>query len=320
MFKLVSDRSTNGRDMRLAVVQTIQDLMKTNDKIVALEADLGGASKFTDIQKTNPDRFVQCGIAEADMIGIASGLSVEGFIPFVHTFAPFSVRRALDQIYLSGAYAKNTLNIYGSDPGFCVGANGGTHTTFEDMAIMRAIPNTIVIDPVDDVQLEWCIRQLATMEGVHYFRANRKAVRQFYQAGSEFTLGKGNVVKEGKDVCIIACGQLVNDAMDAALDLEEKCISCEVIDMFTIKPLDVDLLLKEIPGKKAVVTFENHSVIGGLGSAVSEVLAEHGIAVPFKRHGVEDRFGQVGSTDFLQKEFGLTSQDLEKTILTVLNR
>ncbi|RHS98546.1 alpha-ketoacid dehydrogenase subunit beta [Firmicutes bacterium AM41-11] len=320
MFKLVSDRSTNGRDMRLAVVQTIQDLMKTNDKIVALEADLGGASKFTDIQKTNPDRFVQCGIAEADMIGIASGLSVEGFIPFVHTFAPFSVRRALDQIYLSGAYAKNTLNIYGSDPGFCVGANGGTHTTFEDMAIMRAIPNTIVIDPVDDVQLEWCIRQLATMEGVHYFRANRKAVRQFYQAGSEFTLGKGNVVKEGKDVCIIACGQLVNDAMDAALDLEEKGISCEVIDMFTIKPLDVDLLLKEIPGKKAVVTFENHSVIGGLGSAVSEVLAEHGIAVPFKRHGVEDCFGQVGSTDFLQKEFGLTSQDLEKTILTVLNR
>lgn len=320
MFKLVSDRSTNGRDMRLAVVQTIQDLMKTNDKIVALEADLGGASKFTDIQKTNPDRFVQCGIAEADMIGIASGLSVEGFIPFVHTFAPFSVRRALDQIYLSGAYAKNTLNIYGSDPGFCVGANGGTHTTFEDMAIMRAIPNTIVIDPVDDVQLEWCIRQLATMEGVHYFRANRKAVRQFYQAGSEFTLGKGNVVKEGKDVCIIACGQLVNDAMDAALDLEEKGISCEVIDMFTIKPLDVDLLLKEIPGKKAVVTFENHSVIGGLGSAVSEVLAEHGITVPFKRHGVEDCFGQVGSKDFLQKEFGLTSQDLEKTILTVLNR
>ena len=158
MFKLVSDRSTNGRDMRLAVVQTIQDLMKINDKIVALEADLGGASKFTDIQKTNPDRFVQCGIAEADMIGIASGLSVEGFIPFVHTFAPFSVRRVLDQIYLSGAYAKNTLNIYGSDPGFCVGANGGTHTTFEDMAIMRAIPNTIVIDPVDDVQLEWCIR------------------------------------------------------------------------------------------------------------------------------------------------------------------
>lgn len=235
MFKLVSDRSTNGRDMRLAVVQTIQDLMKTNDKIVALEADLGGASKFTDIQKTNPNRFVQCGIAEADMIGIASGLSVEGFIPFVHTFAPFSVRRALDQIYLSGAYAKNTLNIYGSDPGFCVGANGGTHTTFEDMAIMRAIPNTIVIDPVDDVQLEWCIRQLATMEGVHYFRANRKAVRQFYQAGSEFTLGKGNVVKEGKDVCIIACGPLVNDAMDAALDLEEKGISCEVIDMFTMK-------------------------------------------------------------------------------------
>ncbi len=318
MFKLVQDRSQNGQELRGVVVQTIQDLMDTNDKVVALEADLGGASKFTDIQKTHPDRFVQCGIAEADMIGLAAGLSSEGFVPFVHTFAPFSVRRAFDQIYLSCAYAKNTINIYGSDPGFCVGGNGGTHTSFEDLALMRTIPDALVLDPADATQLEWCIRQLSTMTGVHYFRANRKPVRQVYEANSTFEFGKGNVIKEGKDVLIITCGQVVSDALDAAENLEKEGISCEVIDMFTIKPLDLPLILKEIQEKKACVTFENHSVIGGLGSAVAEVLAENGISIPFKRHGVQDRFGQVGSPAFLQKEYGLTSSDLEKTIRFLL--
>ena len=318
MFKLVQDRSQKGCELRGVVVQTLQDVMEENEKVVALEADLGGASKFTDIQKSHPDRFVQCGIAEADMIGIAAGLSSEGFVPFVHTFAPFSTRRAFDQIYLSCAYAKNTINIYGSDPGFCVGTNGGTHTSFEDMALMRSIPDALVLDIADASQLEWCIRQLSTMSGVHYFRANRKPVRQVYEANSTFEFGKGNVLKQGKDVLILSCGQVVSDALDAAEHLEQEGISCEVIDMFTIKPLDVPLILEEIKDKRACVTFENHSIIGGLGSAVSEVLAENGISIPFKRHGVQDRFGQVGSPDFLQKEYGLTASDLEKSIHSLL--
>lgn len=318
MFKLVQDRSQKGCELRGVVVQTLQDVMEENEKVVALEADLGGASKFTDIQKSHPDRFVQCGIAEADMIGIAAGLSSEGFVPFVHTFAPFSTRRAFDQIYLSCAYAKNTINIYGSDPGFCVGTNGGTHTSFEDMALMRSIPDALVLDIADASQLEWCIRQLSTMSGVHYFRANRKPVRQVYESNSTFEFGKGNVLKQGKDVLILSCGQVVSDALDAAEHLEQEGISCEVIDMFTIKPLDVSLILEEIKDKRACVTFENHSIIGGLGSAVSEVLAENGISIPFKRHGVQDRFGQVGSPDFLQKEYGLTASDLEKSIHSLL--
>lgn len=319
MIKLAENRDEMGRELRSVVVETLQDIMKDNERVVALEADLGGASGFTKIAATNPHQFVQCGIAEADMMGIAAGMSSEGFVPFVHTFAPFATRRAFDQVYLSGAYAKNTINIYGSDPGFCVGTNGGTHTSWEDVALMRTIPGAVVCDGADDVQTEWIIRSFAAMgQGIHYLRANRKAVRNVYAPGSTFEMGHGNVVRTGDDVLIITAGQLLSDALDAAEILEQQGISCEVVDMFCIKPLDVDLILSESAGKKAVVTFENHGVIGGLGSAVAEVLAEHMVAVPFRRHGVVERFGQVGSPAFLQKEFGLTADDLVKTVAGLL--
>lgn len=314
MFEIAENRDAKGREMRDVVVQTIQDLMTTDDSIVALEADLGGASHFTKIKGTNPDRFVQCGIAEADMMGIAAGMSSEGFRPYVHTFGPFATRRAFDQVYLSGAYAHNTINIYGSDPGFAVGANGGTHTTWEDVALMRTIPGAVVCDAADEVQLEWIIRAFAESDGIHYVRATRKAVRNLYAEGSTFEMGRGNVVHPGSDVLVIAAGQLVSDALDAAEALEAEGISCEVVDMFCIKPLDVDLVLSEVAGKRAVVTFENHGVIGGLGSAVAEVIAEAGVSVPFRRHGVRERFGQVGTPEFLQGEYGLTAGDLVGTI------
>ena len=178
------------------------------------------------------------------------------------------------------------------------------------MALMRTIPGALVLDAADDVQLEWIVREVAKSEGVHYFRAGRKGCRRLYEQGSTFELGKGNILKEGKDVLIIASGQVVNDALDAAEMLEADGISVEVIDMFTIKPFDKELAIKEAAGKKAVFTFENHSIIGGLGSCVAETYAEEGVCVKFKRVGVEDRFGQVGSADFLQKEFGLTAEAL----------
>lgn len=318
MSALCENRQEKGLELRAVVVNTIQDLMKEDDKVVALEADLGGASKFTDIQKSNPDRFVQCGIAEANMVGVAAGLSVTGFKPYLHTFGPFATRRVFDQIFLSGAYAHNTLNIYGSDPGFTVGPNGGTHTTWEDVALMTSIPGAVVCDGCDAVQVEWIVREFAKMEGIHYLRANRKNVRNVYKPGTTFTMGKGNVVKEGKDVLIITAGQLLSDALDCAENLEAQGISCEVVDMFCIKPLDKELVLSESAGKKAVVTFENHSIHGGLGSAVAEVLAEANVNVAFKRHGVDERFGQVGTPDFLQGEFHLTAADLEETIKNVL--
>ncbi len=318
MFKLVENRNETGKDLNITVYDTLVEVIDENDKVLALEADLAGASKSAIVQKERPNNFVQCGIAEANMVGVAAGLSVEGFVPFVHTFAPFTTRRALDQVYLSGAYAHNTINIYGSDPGFTVAANGGTHTSFEDVAIMREIPNAVVVDAADQVQMEWIVKEFAKMEGIHYFRGNRKPVRNLYQEGSTFEFGKGNVVREGSDVLIISAGQLVNDALDAAEKLEAQGVSVEVIDMFCIKPLDVELVKKEAAGKKAVVTFENHSIIGGLGSAVAEVFAENGINVPFKRHGVQDTFGQVGTADFLQKEFKLTADDVIETIQSLL--
>lgn len=319
MFTLAKDRSQMGPELRSVVVSTLQGLMAERDDVVALEADLGGASGFTKIAATNPDRFVQCGIAEADMMGIAAGMSSEGFVPFCHTFGPFATRRAFDQVFLSGAYAGNTLNIYGSDPGFTVATNGGTHTTYEDVALMRTIPGAVVADAADAVQMGWIVREFAGLgAGVHYVRGNRKAVRDVYAPGSTFEIGRGNVVRPGDDVLVVTAGQLVSDALDAAEALAAQGVSVEVVDMFCIKPLDVDLLVSEAAGKRAVVAFENHNVIGGLGSAVAEVMAERAIAVPLVRHGVEERFGQVGPAGFLQEEYGLTADALVATVTEAL--
>lgn len=313
MFTLDRDNK-DVKEMRMAVVETLQDMMKKDDRIIALDADLGGASGFTKMEASNKDRFINIGIAEANMVGVSAGLSVTGFIPFMHTFGPFATRRVFDQLFISGGYAHTTLNIYGSDPGFTVGPNGGTHTTWEDVALMRAIPNAVVCDAADAVQMEWILRTFAQLEGVHYVRGNRKPVRNVYKKGSTFKLGKGNVIKKGSDVLLIVAGQLVSDAMDAAEALEKDGISIEVIDMFTIKPIDAALILKAVVGKKAVITFENHSITGGLGSAVAEVLADKGVGIPLKRMGVNEQFGQVGTPDFLQKEFNLTAADVVKTI------
>ena len=314
MFQLAENRQEAGRELRDCVVETLQELMKDDDKITALEADLGGASGFTKIKKTNPERFIQCGIAEANMMGVAAGLSLTGFKPFTHTFAPFATRRVFDQLFLSGAYAGNTINVYGSDPGFSVASNGGTHTAWEDVALIREIPGAVICDPADDVQMEWIIKEFLKMEGIHYVRSNRKAVRNVYKKGSSFKIGQGNILKEGKDILIIAAGQLVSEALDCAEELEKEGYSVEVIDMFTIKPLDEKLLIKEAKGKSKIVTIENHSIYGGLGSAVSEVIAENGISVPVKRIGLKEKFGQEGTAEFLQEEFGLTAKQIKETI------
>lgn len=318
MFRLVENRNEKGKDQRMAIVETLQQLMQEDDRIVVLEADLGAASGFAKIRQSHPERFIQCGIAEANMTGVAAGLSLLGFKPFLHSFSPFVSRRNFDQLYVSGAYAHNTINIYGSDPGFAVAHNGGTHTTWEDVALMRSIPHSIVVDPCDAVQFSWVVKEFMKLDGIHYVRSNRKAVRKVYTEDSNFTLGKGNVVKKGTDILLVAAGELVSEALDAADMLEENGYSTEVIDMFTIKPLDKKLLCKEAQGKQLLLSFENHSVTGGLGSAIEEVLAANTIAIPFRKMGVEERFGQVGSASFLQKEYHLTAQDILAKVMSVL--
>lgn len=313
MWKLCP--SKHGRELREVFVETLQELMNENPNIIAIEADLGTASGFNKIAASHKNQFINVGIAEANMIGVAAGLSMTGFIPFVHSFAPFVVRKAFDQLYLSCGYSKNTVNIYGSDPGVCAGTNGGTHTTFEDIALMRAIPGTMVFDPADPVQLHWLIKEVAALPGIHYIRASRKAMPYIYEKGSSFQIGKGNIIKKGSHVLLIAMGETLFPAYEAAEELDHKGISVEVIDMFTLKPLDRELILKELQDKKLVITFENHNIIGGLGSSVAELLAENGSSVPLKRLGVIESFGQVGPPDYLKKVYGLRKEDAVTSIL-----
>lgn len=308
MWKLCSLDEGKSRELKLIFSETLQKIMDENPRVIALEADLGGASSFLNIKKTHPKQFLDVGIAEANMIGTAAGLSMLGYIPFVHTFCPFASRRVEDQVFLAGAYSKNTINIFSSDPGVCAATNGGTHTSFEDLAFMRALPDALVFDPADDVQLAWLIRQLSDKTGIHYIRASRKAAARIYEEGSSFEIGKGNVLKKGSDVLLISMGEVLHDALKAAYELEEWGISVEVIDMFTVKPLDEELILQETKEKKLIVTFENHSVINGLGSAVADVLAREAAAIPLRKIGINDQFGQVGSVDYLKKAYGLTKE------------
>ncbi len=312
MIKL--NREGKGKELRMAVVETLQDIMKHDSKVVALEADLGGASGFAKFEKSNPERYVQCGVAEANMVGVAAGLSVTGFKPFIHSFAPFVSRRVFDQVFLSGAYAKNNINIYASDPGFTTGPNGGTHTTFEDIAMMRTIPNAVVCDPSDATQLEWIVKEFVNRGGINYVRANRKPVDNIYSSESTFEIGKGIKLSEGDDALIIATGQLVGDAFKAVDTLKEQGINVTLIDMFCIKPLDKDLIIKEAVNKKAIITLENHSIIGGLGSAVAEVMAENAIATKLTRMGINEMFGQVGTPEYIQADFKLCACDIVETV------
>ena len=320
MWKRLEGAPEKVREQRVVFYQTLESLMDENPKVVALEADLGGASGSLRIKKSHPDNFIECGIMEANMIGVAAGMSMRGFVPFVHSFSPFASRRVADQIFLAGAYSHNTLNIYASDPGVCAATNGGTHTSFEDVSLMRAIPGVEIYDPADGVQLEWLIRTLAGRSGVHYIRTTRKDILPIYAPGSTFELGKGNVLRAGSDVLMLAAGTVLEDALGAAEALEGAGISVEVADMFSLKPLDSALVLREAAGKRLVVTVENHSVTGGLGSAVAEPLAEQGAHAPLLRVGVREQFGQVGSLKYLKRAYGLDAPSIADAVRAALEK
>lgn len=303
------------KELRKVFVETLDKLMDEDSKVVLCEADLGGASGTTNLKDKHKNQFIQMGISEANMIGAAAGMSMRGYVPFIHTFAPFTTRRALDQIFISGAYAGNTLNIYGSDPGFCAGANGGTHSTYDDISIMRSIPKSMVLAPADSVCFEWCLKEMYKTKGVNYVRANRKANIKIYDDSSSFELGKGNVLKEGNDLTIFTMGELVYHALEAAKELEEKGISAEVIDMFSLKPFDIDLTVKTLSKKKLALSFENHNIVGGLGSILAETIADYGLSTKLVRIGVEERFGQVGTPEDQRLDYGLTKEKIVEKVL-----
>lgn len=312
MFKLEYEQAK--RELRHVFSETLIELIKDNDKIIALEGDLGGASSFPNIKKVHPEHFLNIGIAEANMIGVASGLSLLGHIPFIHTFAPFATRRALDQLYVSGVYANMNLKIYGSDPGVCAATNGGTHATFEDIAIMTSLPKTSVFDPADEVQLEWLIKEVTNLYGVHYIRCNRKAVNKIYAEGSTFQIGKANVLTTGEDILLLSMGELLSDAYEAAQELKDENIHVTVIDTFSLKPFDEATILKHTKDKKFVITFENHSIYGGLGSLTAMTMAKNNVNTRLIPIGVDNEYSEVGSIEYLKDRFGLTKEHLKKVI------
>jgi len=315
MIKIVDDLNIKGDELRKVIANTIIELSKDDSKIIALEADLGAASYFNEISRVRPENFLQCGISEANMIGVASGLSLLGFKPLVHSFAPFITRRCFDQIYMSAAYSKNNVNIYGSDPGYMAAANGGTHTSYEDIALIGSIPNSIICDGTDAILTEFIIREFMKRDGVNYLRANRKAAYNIYDKESTFEMGKANLLREGSDILIISSGELVRDCLIASEKLKELGISVCILDMFTIKPIDKAAIIKYAEGKKIVLTYENHNVENGLGSRVANVLSENSKMPRLVRIGVDNRFGQVGPVDYLKKEYGFTVENIVNHII-----
>lgn len=299
--------------------RTLDSLLAEDKAVVTIDADLMAAVGTQRLVEKYPGRVLNTGVMEANMVGMAAGLSKAGKKPFVHTFGPFIARRACDQIYISCAYGKNSIRMFGSDPGVTAKYNGGTHMPFEDVAIIRSIPQSIVIDITDAVMMENVMRQVKDMEGVIYFRGSRAPVIGVYGPGSTFEIGTGNVIREGKDVTVIASGIMVAEALQAAELAEREGVSIKIVDMFTIKPLDEQLVIACARETGAIVTAENHNIIGGLGEAVSACLAEHA-PTPLERVGVRDEFGEVGPLDYLQNRFALTEQAIVAAVKKVINR
>ena len=296
-------------EMRRIYSAKLSELMDRDDRIVALEADLMGAITNDILQRENPGKVINCGIMEANMIGVAAGMSIAGKYPFAHTFTAFASRRCFDQLFMSCAYQKNNVKVIASDAGITAVHNGGTHMSFEDMGIMRGLAHTVVMEMTDGTMFENILEQVALKDGFYWIRTMRKNAYTIYEEGSRFEIGKGNIVRDGKDVTLIANGIMVIEALKAAEELEKDGISAAVIDMFTLNPIDRELIKEYAERTGKIVTCENHSIHNGLGSAVSEVVAESGNA-RVKRIGIQQRYGQVGTLDFLMEEYGLTAEHI----------
>ena len=300
---------TDEREMRQTLAGALVERAKTDDRIVVIEADLMSCHATKVFKQEFPERFVNVGIAEQNMIGIAAGMSTMGKIPFAYSFGPFATRRCYDQIFISVAYARQNVKIVGTDPGVLAEYNGGTHMPFEDMALMRAIPHMVCFEPVDATMLEKAVDQIVDYQGAVYIRLQRKKAEKVFDDTLKFELGKAIKIKDGKDVTLIASGIMVARAIEAAELLKEDGISARVVNIHTWKPIDKDAIIKCAKETGAIVTCENHNVCNGLGSAVAEVVCQNS-PVPMRLVGVKDEFGQVGKNAYLSEQYHITTQDI----------
>lgn len=299
--------------------EALLELGETNPKIVALGADTAGSVNINLFAKKFPDRFIQVGIAEQNMIGIAAGLSVAGLIPFATTYAVFSSGRPWENIRNTVCYSNLNVKIGGSHSGITVGADGATHQALEDIAIMRCIPNMTVLVPCDMVETKKATLAMAKMYGPAYIRFGREAEPVITKPETPFEIGKANVLKEGKDVAVLACGYMVYESLSAADILEKEGISVKVINVHTIKPIDEKTICQAAAQCGAFVTAEEHQIYGGLGSAVAEVTAKN-CPVPMEMVGMRDVFGESGASSDLLKSFGLKDVNIAEACRKVLKR
>ena len=310
----------NEKETRAGFGEGIHELAKQNSEVVVLTADLAGSFKLGPFIKEFPDRFIEVGIAEANMIGIAAGLTIGGKIPYTTTFANFSTGRVYDQIRQSVAYSDKNVKICASHAGLTLGEDGATHQILEDIGLMKMLPGMTVVVPCDLNQTKAATKAIADYQGPVYLRFGRPKWPNFTKEdGSDFVIGKAQKLSDGKDISIFACGHLVWKAIEAGKLLEAEGISVEVINLHTIKPLDVDAIVASISKTGCAVTAEEHNVIGGMGDAVAQVAAKH-CPVPIEYIGTQDTFGESGTPNQLLAKYGLDTPNIVAAAKKVLGR
>jgi len=310
----------NEKETRAGFGEGIHELAKQNSEVVVLTADLAGSFKLGPFIKEFPDRFIEVGIAEANMIGIAAGLTIGGKIPYTTTFANFSTGRVYDQIRQSVAYSDKNVKICASHAGLTLGEDGATHQILEDIGLMKMLPGMTVVVPCDFNQTKAATKAIADYQGPVYLRFGRPKWPNFTKEdGSDFVIGKAQKLSEGKDISIFACGHLVWKAIEAGKLLEAEGVSVEIINLHTIKPLDVDAIVSSISKTGCAVTAEEHNVIGGMGDAVAQVAAKH-CPVPIEYIGTQDTFGESGTPNQLLAKYGLDTPNIFAAAKKVLGR
>jgi transketolase len=307
------------KDTRSGFGEGLAELGRTNPDVVALCADLTGSLKMDAFLAENPERFFQVGIAEANMIGMAAGMTIGGKIPYTGTFANFSTGRVYDQIRQSVAYSQKNVKICASHAGLTLGEDGATHQILEDIGMMKMLPNMTVIVPADFNQTKQATIAIADHNGPVYLRFGRPVMPIFVKPDAEFVIGKGDVLQEGTDVTIIACGHLVWKSIEAIQILEAQGVSVELINMHTIKPLDVQAILKSVGKTGCVVTAEEHMANGGLGDSVAQVLVQH-MPSPQEYVAVNDSFGESGAPMELMTKYGIDTQNVVDAALKAISR
>ncbi|KUF38926.1 transketolase family protein [Myroides marinus] len=311
--------NTGSKDTRSGFGAGLTELGQKNENVVALCADLIGSLKMDDFKKNHPERFFQVGIAEANMIGLAAGMTIGGKIPFTGTFANFSTGRVYDQIRQSVAYSEKNVKICASHAGLTLGEDGATHQILEDIGLMKMLPNMTVINTCDYNQTKAATLAIADYDGPVYLRFGRPVVPNFMPADEKFVIGKAILLNEGTDVTIVATGHLVWEALIAAEELEAKGISAEVINIHTIKPLDEEAILKSVAKTGCIVTAEEHNFLGGLGESVSRVLALNN-PLPQEFVAVQDTFGESGTPEQLMEKYGLNAAAIVEKAQVVIKR